>query len=124
MSDKLNIYPKLTFVLMSDEKCFGPGVALLLEKIEQFHSIRSAAKDIGMAYSKAWKIIHRAEEYLGFELVSSHIGGVDGGGAQLTQSGKHLLLSFRQCERELFDICEYKFVEHFSWMNDNSKLKK
>ena len=40
------------------EKCFGPGIAELLEGIEELKSLRAAAMRMGMAYSKAWRIIH------------------------------------------------------------------
>ena len=39
--------------LFSDEKCFGPGVAQLLHRVQELHSLRAAAMSIGMAYSKA-----------------------------------------------------------------------
>ena len=111
------LHPKLTLQFFTDEKCFGPGVALLLEKIKEQSSIRKAAFSIGMSYSKAWTIIRRAEENLGFKLLDSKTGGADGGGATLTENGERLLSDFRKCESELFDFCEQKYQEHFSWMN-------
>ncbi len=119
-----NLHPKLTLQFFTDEKCFGPGVALLLEKIEENSSIRKAAFSIGMSYSKAWTIIKRAEENLGFQLLISKTGGADGGGAVLTEKAKRLLKSFRLCEAELFEYCENKYTEHFSWIENNSKTEK
>lgn len=120
MSDP-KIHPKLTIQLFADEKCFGPGVALLLEKVKEHRSLRKAAMDIDMSYSKAWTIINRAEKHLGFDLLASKIGGADGGGAQLTQNGERILSEFRACEKELNDYLYDKYVEHFSWIEDNSK---
>ena len=45
-----------------DGKYFGPGVAMLIEGVKRTGSLSSAAKEIGMAYSKAWRIIKRSEE--------------------------------------------------------------
>ncbi|MBE6824161.1 MAG: LysR family transcriptional regulator [Ruminococcaceae bacterium] len=118
------LHPKLTLQFFTDEKCFGPGVALLLEKIKENNSIRKAAFSIGMSYSKAWTIIKRAEENLGFELLISKTGGADGGGAVLTQKAERLLSSFRLCEAELFEYGKNKYIEHFSWIEENSKLEK
>lgn len=120
----IKLHPKLTLQFFTNEKCFGPGVAILLEKIKENNSIRKASAEIGMSYSKAWTIIRRAESNLGFKLLESKTGGVDGGGATLTKNGERLLESFRQCEKELFDYCESKFEEHFSWIDNNANLEK
>ena len=83
------------------EKCFGPGIAELLEGIEELKSLRAAAMRMGMAYSKAWRIIHECEEKLGFRLLYSSTGGRGGGGAEVTPEGKKLLSRFRTLEKEL-----------------------
>lgn len=49
--------PVLTIRIFGEEKCFGPGVAVLLRKVRELHSLRAAAMSIGMAYSKAWTIL-------------------------------------------------------------------
>ena len=49
--------PVLTIRIFGEEKCFGPGVAILLRKVRELHSLRAAAMSIGMAYSKAWTIL-------------------------------------------------------------------
>ena len=41
-----------------------------------------------MAYSKAMKLLKRAEEVLGFPLTRRSAGGVSGGGSCLTEAGK------------------------------------
>lgn len=122
-SDNSKLHPKLTFQLFTDEKCFGPGVALLLEKVKVHSSLRRAAIEIGMSYSKAWTIIRRAEEHLGFELLVSKTGGAEGGGATLTDNAEHLLTEFRQCEKELNNFMREQYKTHFSWLEDNSKFE-
>ena len=67
--------------IYGEDKCFGPGIADLLERVDQFRSLRKATIDMGMAYSKAWKILKIAEENLGFPLLKSVTGGKGGGGA-------------------------------------------
>lgn len=49
-----------------DPAYFGRGVADLLHGIEKYHSLNQAAKEMGMAYSKAWRIVGEAEQALGF----------------------------------------------------------
>ncbi len=40
---------------------FGRGVADLLHGVDQFSSLNLAARHMGMAYSKAWRIVRQAE---------------------------------------------------------------
>ncbi len=84
----------LSVRLFTDEKCFGPGVAALLHRVNQLHSLRSAAMDMSMAYSKAWTIVKNAERELGFKLLDSTTGGRHGGGAVLTAEGRALLEAY------------------------------
>ncbi len=77
--------------IMGVEKFFGPGIAVLLHRVEEYRSIRQATMSMGMAYSKAWAIIRRAERELGFALLSTTTGGKEGGGATLTAEGRAFL---------------------------------
>ena len=52
-----NLHPVLSIRIFAEEKCFGPGVAALLNRIHEHHSLRAAAMSMGMAYSKAWTIL-------------------------------------------------------------------
>ena len=54
--------------LFTDAKCFGPGIAQLLHRVERLHSLRAAALEMEMAYSKAWTVVKNAENALGFKL--------------------------------------------------------
>ena len=77
--------------IMGEEKFFGPGIATLLHRVEEYRSIRQATASMGMAYSKAWTIIRRAERELGFPLLNTTTGGKEGGGASLTAEGRLFL---------------------------------
>ena len=82
------LHLKLTVRLYTedDQRCFGPGIATLLERVQKHKSLRAAAASMEMAYSKAWRIIRTAEEVFGCKMLSSTIGGQHGGGAVLTPS--------------------------------------
>ncbi len=104
---------KLTLRLLSDGKAFfGPGVMCLADHIENGLSLRQAAQEMGMSYSKAWRIVTDFEALAGFPLVRSRRGGSGGGGSDLTPEGKRLLDGYRaflkkatkQCDR-LFEEC-------------------
>ena len=111
-----NITVRLTARLFAEEKCFGPGVARLLEAVDELHSLRSAAQSMNMAYSKAWAIVHGAEQGFGCKLLHSTIGGSGGGGAELTDEARQIMAAYETyCARlneygqalfgELFPFC-------------------
>lgn len=86
---------RITVRLFSGEdKCFGPGVAMLLGHIRETGSIRRASQAMGMAYSKAWTILRRAEAAFGAPLLATATGGRSGGGAVLTPLGESLLTRY------------------------------
>ncbi len=108
---------KLRYTLMlrvyGEEKIFGPGIAELLERVEQTHSLRKATLDMGMAYSKAWRIVKTAENALGFPLLESSVGGKGGGGAKLTEPGKRFLTAYRRFESVVHAYADEIFEEMF-----------
>lgn len=109
--------PVLTPRLFTDRKCFGPGVAALLRGVERLGSLRGAAQDMGMAYSKAWRILREAEDQLGFKLLASSAGGKNGGGARLTPEGARFLAAYEAWSAALKDRAEALFRTHFApWL--------
>ena len=110
---KQNLHPVLSVRLFTDEKCFGPGVATLMQLVQSCHSLRAAAMQMGMAYSKAWTILKTAEDKLGFKLLHSTTGGKHGGGAALTPEGQALLSAYDQFCAELREYGDKLFAEKF-----------
>lgn len=82
-------------------KCFGPGIAELMERIDRAHSLRAAAGEMNMAYSKAWTVVGACERALGFALIERETGGRLGGGSRLTEKGRTLLCHYRELQRRL-----------------------
>ena len=62
--------------------------------MEETGSLRAAALSMGMAYSKALKLLTNAEAALGFPLTMRTTGGKDGGGSVLTPQGKEWLKKY------------------------------
>ena len=100
--------------LFTDAKCFGPGVAQLLHRVERLHSLRAAAMEMEMAYSKAWTVIKNSENALGFKLLASTTGGKHGGGAQLTERGEALLAAYTRYCQTLRDFAQRQFAVDFA----------
>lgn len=107
---ELKVTPRF---LRNGQRFFGPGVAELLERVREHRSLRAAAASMEMAYSKAWRIIHEAEEGFGFRLLDSTIGGRHGGGASLTPEAERLLADYRRFETDIFAYSQARFQEIF-----------
>ena len=106
--------PVVSLRIYGEDKCFGPGVAQLLHRVEEKHSLRAAAISMGMAYSKAWTIIKTAEKELGFDLLVSTTGGKNGGGATLSQQAKSLLAAYEQYCTDVRNYAQEEFETRFA----------
>jgi molybdate transport system regulatory protein len=94
-------------------KAFGEGPYELLKWVEKTNSLHEAANRMGMAYSKAWKLIQTMEKRLGFALLNKKIGGLSGGGSQVTQKGKELMNRYEQFDKEAREAIEKAYQKHF-----------
>jgi molybdate transport system regulatory protein len=75
-------------------KLVGKGRIELLEKIQQFGSIRQAALTMKMSYRQAWQLIDEMNRYAKTPLVISSRGGKGGGSAIVTEKGQQLITLF------------------------------
>lgn len=114
---------KLTVRLFTDDhqRCFGPGIATLLERVQEHKSLRAAAASMEMAYSKAWRIIRTAEGVFGCKMLSSTIGGQHGGGAVLTPQAEKLLAAYRAYESDVMTYARAKFEDSFGFYRELDK---
>ena len=117
------LHQNLTIRMYTDDnqRCFGPGIATLLQRVRQHKSLRAAAASMEMAYSKAWRIIRTAEQVFGCKLLSSTIGGSHGGGAVLTPQAERLLAAYEAYQAEVEAFAQEKFQEQFAFYKDLDK---
>ena len=97
----LQVTARVKLTLCTDDRFFGPGVCELLEKIRETGSIQAAAAKMELSYSKAWKILNRAEKELGASLITRVSGGRNGGSSTLTETGEEAVRAFREMEGKL-----------------------
>lgn len=111
------LHLKLTIRLYTedDRRCFGPGIATLLRRVQEHKSLRAAAASMEMAYSKAWNIIRTAEDVFGCKMLSSTIGGHHGGGAVLTPQAERLLEAYETYAADVQAYSQNKFEEAFGF---------
>lgn len=111
--EKHRLHPEVKLQVTGEELVFGPGIARLLELIEQTESVKESCAQMEMSYSKGWKIINRAEKELGYRLLGRHHGGQSGGSCLLTEEGKELLQKYRRLEEEVKKYTEIRFRDYF-----------
>ena len=109
----LPLRPSVRFRLAKTDTFFGPGVAEFLTLVEQSNSMQTACRQMEMSYSKGWKIIKKAEEYLGWSLIESRSGGATGGSSHLTPEAKELLTRYQGMEKELKAVTAQLFEKYF-----------
>ena len=112
-----DLHLQLTVRLYTDDnqRCFGPGIATLLSRVREHRSLRSAATSMGMAYSKAWRIIRAAESVFGCKLLVSTIGGRNGGGAVLTPQAEQLLAAYEAYCADVEAYSQAQFEQAFGF---------
>ena len=97
----LPVTARVKLTLCTEDRFFGPGVCELLERIRETGSIQAAAARMELSYTKAWKILNRAEEELGTSLITRVSGGKNGGSSTLTPAGETAVKDFREMEGKL-----------------------
>lgn len=99
-------------------RAFGDGPARLLDGVEQWGSLRKASQELGMSYNKAWRILHAAEQRLGFPLLDRRVGGSLGGGSHLTPEAQDLMRRYRAVAADAAQALDEVFRRHFADWQD------
>ena len=113
MSDLANLKPTIRLSIMNPDaesgSLFGRGIASLCLGVREIGSLNAAAKGMGMAYSKAWRIIKDTEAALDLQLLNR-----DGAhGSDLTEAGNKLLDTYLAIEEKLQKEAEELFEAAF-----------
>lgn len=116
--------PDLRAYLLGDDgrRVFGPGPVDLLERVGELGSLRAAAIDMGMAYTKATRLVRDAERAFGFALTERTVGGSGGGGSQLTPAARELIERYRAFERASRRALSAAYETCFSGFGDVARL--
>ena len=90
MAKKYHIQSR--FWIATEEGTFlGEGRVALLQEIIQTGSISKAAKNLGLSYRKAWRMIDIMNSQARRPLVQRHPGGKHGGGTVVTEEGRTVI---------------------------------
>ncbi|NRD18642.1 LysR family transcriptional regulator [Winogradskyella eckloniae] len=91
----------------------GFGRINLLKQVDKTASISAAAKTLKMSYKKAWNLLNEIETLAEQPVLVKNIGGKNGGGTQVTDYGKSLILQFETLNQNCINFleAEYKKLE-------------
>ena len=106
---------KLVYKIWLDQngKAFGDGPLELLNRVGNTQSLHEAANQMGMSYSKAWRLIRTLEQRLGFPLLDRKVGGISGGGSELTDEARHFMGRYSQFREEVKRALDRIYAKHF-----------
>ena len=92
---------------------FGKGIVSIMMLVRQGNSLRAACAQMGLSYSKAWRLLKSAEADLGFALLDTQKGGTKRVGSTLTPAGEELLDRYLAFEKEAREAVFAAFEKHF-----------
>ena len=96
-----------------DGKAFGEGPDRLLQRVETTGSLHKAAAEMKMSYRKAWLMLRAMEQRLGFTLLERKVGGVSGGGSQLTPAAREIMKRYEAFRKEVEGALQEIYTRHF-----------
>jgi len=101
--------------LDNNGKAFGDGPCELLKRVEETHSLHRAAKEMGVAYTKAWRLIGAMENRFGFLLIERKVEGLSGGGSRVTSQGKELMTRYNRFQKAVKTSLERVYRTYFNF---------
>ncbi len=118
MQVKFSVY----FCSDEGERFFGAGPCELLLEVERLGSLRAAAQHLGMAYTKAFSMVKRAEKEFGFAMTQRTIGGKGGGGSTITPQAKELLMRYQAYRTACGQSAQDLYNTYFSTFHPEKDL--
>jgi molybdate transport system regulatory protein len=82
------------------DRMLGPGKIELLGQIDTTGSLTASAKQMGMSYMRAWKLVQELNSNPERPMVEMSRGGTVGGTAKVTSLGKKMLVLYQRMERK------------------------
>lgn len=113
----MDLKTKIYLVNSENEKFMGIGVVWLLEEIQKHSSLRAAANEIGISYSKAYSMMNMLENSLGKVILVRRRGGYSREGAYLSEFGKEFLKTYKSFHQEIKEITKAPYDKFDSEIN-------
>ncbi|WP_339893697.1 molybdenum transporter [uncultured Algibacter sp.] len=89
-----------------DKVLLGEGRVHLLKAIQEMGSLSKAAKSLNISYKKAWQLLDSVNKSAKKPVTINSIGGKGGGGAELTEYGKSLVIAFDEINKNCWEFLD------------------
>jgi molybdate transport system regulatory protein len=93
------------------DRAVGPGKVRLLEAIRDTGSISQAGRALGMSYRRAWLLVDDLNHCFRQPVIEAQPGGIQGGGATLTEFGQELIRDYRAIEAAATAAAEQRLTK-------------
>jgi len=90
----------------------GEGRIQLLKAIEKEGSLSKAAKNLGISYKKAWKLIDSINKNAQSPMVITNTGGNGGGGTTITSYAQEMIQKFDIINKNCWDFLDQQLKEY------------
>lgn len=107
------LHPVLHMKLERESAFFSARLKLLLYLLADTGNMRISCAYSGIAHSKAWDMINRLEQNLGYSVVERHRGGKSGGSTTLTPRGEEFLAAYHDFEQSVHQYAQNAFQKRF-----------
>lgn len=107
------LHPVLHMKLEQESAFFSARLKLLLYLLADTNNMRTSCAYSGIAHSKAWDMINRLEQRLGYSVVERQRGGKSGGSTRLTQQGQDFLTAYHDFEQTVHQFTQEEFKKRF-----------
>ncbi len=98
----------------NSESFMGIGVLWLLKGIQSKGSIRKAAQEMNMSYTKACQILNKLEKSLNEVILERQKGGNSRVGTYLSEYGEKFLKSYETFNFEVESFCQVEYKKFMS----------
>ncbi|MBO8436834.1 MAG: LysR family transcriptional regulator [Spirochaetes bacterium] len=105
----MELSTKLYILDDNGQKFMGAGVLWLLEGVEETGSLLSAARGMGLSYTKARFMLESLEKGLGQKILDRKKGGAEHSGGTLTPFAKEFISLYREFQSEVKADAERRF---------------
>lgn len=98
MPKKKTVAFKMRIRIYVGDRMLGPGKMELLAHVDANGSLSASAKQMGMSYMRAWKLVQDLNSDPARPMVEMSRGGRTGGTATVTPFGKKVLALYQRME--------------------------
>jgi molybdate transport system regulatory protein len=116
----MNLKIRVYFTNDNNESFMGIGIVWLLRGIEEHGSIRKAAMEMNMSYTKAYGMLKKLEKSLNQTILDRKRGGNDREGTFLTEYGKWFLLRYESFNSKIESFCKDEFDQFMKEMKEQT----